>query len=77
MLTTLEESFEPTVIFFGLTNSLVTFQMIMNRIFQDLIDTGEVVSFIDNIIVKTEEEKRHDQVIEEIVRKLTENNLYI
>jgi len=58
VLTTLEESFEPAVIFFGLINSPVTFQIIMNRIFQDLIDSEEVVSFIDNIIRDSKEVDR-------------------
>ena len=30
--TTLEESFEPMVMFFGLTNSLATFQAMMNEL---------------------------------------------
>jgi len=53
------------------------FQMIMNKILQDLINTGEVVSFIDNIIVEIEKKNRHDEVVKEIVKRLTENNLYI
>ena len=61
---TLEESFEPIVIFFRLINSLATFQMIMNEILWDLINTGEVASFIDNVIVETEEEEGHNEVIE-------------
>ena len=51
---TLEESFEPAVMFFGLTNSLATFQTIMSEILQDLINTEKVASFIDNVIVGTE-----------------------
>ena len=54
---TLGELFESMVIFFGLTDSLVIFQTMMNEILQDLINTGEVASFINNIIVETEEEK--------------------
>jgi len=42
-----------------------------------LINTGEVASFIDNIIVIMEEEKRYNKVVEEIVKRLTENNLYV
>ena len=53
------------------------FQMIMNEILRDLINTGEVASFIDDIIVKTEEEERHDEVVEEVVKRLVENDLYI
>jgi len=74
---TLEGSFEPTVIFFGLTNSPATFQMLINEIFQDFINTGKVVSFIDNIIIEMEEEKGYDDVIEEVVKRLAENNLYV
>jgi len=36
---TLERSFEPTVMFFRLTNSLVMFQTMMNKLLQDLINT--------------------------------------
>ena len=75
--TTLKELFEPMVIFFGLTNSLVTFQMMINEILWDLINTGEVVSFIDNIIVEMEEKEEYNKVVKEVVRKLAENNLYI
>jgi len=60
----LDKSFEPIVIFFRLINSLATFQMIMNEILWDLINTGEVASFIDNVIVEIEKEEEHDEVIE-------------
>jgi len=49
----------------------------MNEILWDLINTGEVASFIDNIIVRTEEEKGHDEVVEEVVKRLVENDLYV
>ena len=65
------------VIFFGLTNSLVTFQMMINEILWDLINTGEVMSFIDDIIVEMEEKEGYNEVVKEVVRKLAENNLYI
>jgi len=42
-----------------------------------LINTGEVASFIDDIIVVMEKEEGHDEVVEEIVKKLAENDLYI
>jgi len=71
-----EGLFEPTVMFFGLTNSPAIFQTMINEILRDLINTGEVVSFIDNIIVETEKEEGHDEV-EEVVKRLAENNLYV
>jgi len=72
-----EESFELTIMFFGLTNSLAMFQTMMNEILWDLINTGKVVSFIDDVIVGTEEEAGHDKVVEEIVKRLAENDLYV
>ena len=50
MLITPEGLFEPTVIFFRLTNSLAIFQTMMNEILQNLINTREVASFIDNVM---------------------------
>jgi len=77
VFTTSEGLFEPTVMFFGLTNSLAIFQTMMNKILWDLINTGEVASFIDNVIVGIEEEKGHDEVIEKVVKQLAENDLYV
>ena len=57
---TLEGLFEPAVMFFKLTNSPAIFQMMINKILQDLINTEKVASFINDIIVGTEEEKGHD-----------------
>ena len=74
---TLEGSFEPIVMFLGLTNSLVMFQMMINKILQDLINTREMISFIDDVIVGTEEEKGHNKVVEEVVKRLAEKNLYV
>ena len=49
----------------------------MNEILCDLINTGEVASFIDNIIVETEKEEGHNEIVEEVVKRLAENDLYV
>jgi len=49
----------------------------MNEILKNLINIEEVTSFIDDMIVGTEEEERHDEVIEELIKKIEKNNLYI
>ena len=72
-----EESFEPTMMFFGLTNSPVIFQTMMNEILWDLINTSKVASFIDNVIIGMEGKEGHDELVEEVVRRLAENNLYV
>ena len=63
--------------FFTLTNYLVTFQIIINEILWDLINTGEVVNFIGDIIVETKEEEGYNEVVKEVVKQLAENNLHV
>ena len=77
MFTTPEGSFEPMVMFFGLTNSPATFQAMINELLRDLINTGKIVVFIDNMIVRTEMEEGHDEVVVEVIRRLEENDLYV
>ena len=77
MFTTLEGFFEPMVMFFGLTNSLVTFQVTMNKLLRDLINTVKVAAFIDDMIMGTEIEEGHNEIVAEIIRRLEKNNLYI
>ena len=72
-----ERFFKPTVMFFGLTNSPVTFQAMMNKLLRDLINTEKVAAFIDDVIVRTETEEGYDELVTEVIRKLKENNLYI
>ena len=77
VFTTPEGLFEPTIIFFGLTNSLATFQTMMNKLLRDLINMGKVGSFIDNIMIGIEMEEGHDDLVTKILRRLEENHLYI
>jgi len=65
------------VMFFGLTNSPATFQAMMNELLRDLINTGKVAAFIDDVIVGTETEEEHDDIVAEVIRRLEENNLYV
>ena len=75
--TTLEGSFEPIVMFFGLTNSPAMFQAMINELLRDLINTGKVAAFIDNVIVGTETEEGHDKIVTEVIKRLEENDLYM
>jgi len=72
-----KRSFESTVMFFGLINLLAMFQAMMNELLRDLINTGKVGSLIDNIIVRTEMEEGYNELVEEILRRLEENDLYV
>ena len=77
VFTTLEGLFELTVMFFGLTNSPATFQAMMNELLRDLINMGKVAVFIDDVIVGTETEEGHDELVAEVIKRLEENDLYV
>ena len=72
-----EELFKPIVMFFGLANLLVTFQTIMNEILWDLINTGKVAIFIDDVIIVMKGEEGYNDLVKEVVKRLAENDLYM
>ena len=63
--------------FSGMTNLPAIFQVMINEILRDMINKGKVVAFVDDVLVGTETEEGHDKIIEEVLKKLEENNLYI
>jgi len=72
-----ESAFEPIIMFFGLTNSLATFQAIINDLLRDIIEVGDIVVFIDNVMVGTETEEGHDDIVKEVLRRIAKNNLFV
>ena len=74
--TTLEELFEP-IVMFGLTNFPATFQAMMNKLLRDLINIKKVGSFINDVMIRTESKKGHNKLIEEILMRMEENDLYM
>jgi len=69
--------FEPTVMFFRITNLLAIFQAMINKILRDLVNKGKVATFVDNMLVETETKKGYNEIVEKVLRRLKENNLYI
>ena len=49
----------------------------MNELLRNLINIGKVAVFIDDIIVRMEDEEGHDELVAEVVKMLEENNLYV
>ena len=55
--------FEPTVMFFGLTNSPATFQTMMNAIFAEEITEGWLIVYMDDILIATKDNQEfHDKL---------------
>ena len=70
--------FEPTVMFFGLTNSPSTFQSMMDTIFRDLVLSGEVVIYMDDILIATPDNlTHHRQLVHRVLDQLEEHDLYL
>ena len=70
-------SFEPMVMFFGMTNLPAIFQAMMNKILRDMINKGKVAAFVDNVLVGIKIEEGHDEIIEKVLKRLEANDLYV
>ena len=69
--------FEPTVMFFGLTNSPSTFSAFMNNIFKDLIVEGKIAVYLDDILIFSTDLKEHREVVHEVLKRLEQNDLFL
>ena len=77
VFTTHVGSYEPVVMLFGMTNSPATFQDMMNEILRDMINEGKVTAFVDDVLIGMETEEGHDELVEEVLKRLEENDLYV
>ena len=75
--TTYIGAYEPTVMYFRLTNSPTTFQTMINDLFRDLINQGDTATFIDDILVAMDTEEGHNKLVEKVLKRLEENNLFV
>jgi len=48
-----------------------------NKILRDLVNKSKVAAFVDNILVRTETKEEHNEIVEEVLKRLEENDLYI
>jgi hypothetical protein len=69
--------FEPLVMYFGLTNSLATFQTMMNEIFQDLITEGVISVYLDDILIFTNLLEEHHRITCLVLDCMCEHKLYL
>ena len=67
--------YEPLVMFFGLSNSLATFQTMMDGIFEELISEGVVVVYLDDILIFTKTLEEHRNIVQRVMELLQQHNL--
>ena len=75
--TTHVRSFEPVVMFFGMTNLPAIFQRMINEIIRDFINEKKVAVFVDDMLVGTDSEEGHNEIVTEVLKRLEENDLYV
>src|SRR5882724_8896571 len=64
--------------FFGLTNSPATFQMMMNVIFKELIDEGIVTIYMDDILIfGSQIREQHHEIVVRVLDILRKHHLYL
>jgi len=49
----------------------------MNKILKDMINKRKVAAFVDDVLVGIETEEEYNEIVEEVLKRLKENKLYI
>ena len=68
--------FKPQVMYFGLCNSPVTFQRMMNSIFWKLLHKGVLANYINNFIILAKTIKELKEQIIRFLKIIEKHNLY-
>ena len=73
---------EPNVMFFGLTNSPVTFQAMMDQILQPWGDKWVLEDvkgswYMDDVLIASKDKKKHQQATHELLDILEANDLFL
>src|SRR6187551_3494369 len=68
--------FEATVMYFGFSNAPATFQSMMNDILGDLIQNGQVMVYLDDILIFGNDLTEHRKIVQEVLKRLRDNDLY-
>ena len=69
--------FESKVLTFGLTNVPATFQRYMNKIFGDMVANGDVIVYLDDILVMGEDVRTHNEILREVLSRLSREKLIV
>ena len=69
--------FEPLVMYFGLCNSPAIFQLMMDSLFQNLINQGKIVVYMDDVLIFSKTLEEHISIVKEVLEILNNNKLSI
>ena len=69
--------YESLVMNFGLCNAPATFQTFMDKQFKDLIATGHVVVYLDDILIFADNEAELEQLTHRVLQRLLDLDLFL
>jgi hypothetical protein len=69
--------FKPTVMFFGMCNSLATFQAMLDSIFSDMIEERRVIIYMDDILIFAENQEELQEWTKQVLQQLQEHDLFL
>ncbi|EJD38860.1 DNA/RNA polymerase [Auricularia subglabra TFB-10046 SS5] len=69
--------FEPTVMFFGMSNSPATFQRMVDNIFGDLIRRVVLIIYMDDLLVFTRSLEDHRKAVRAVLELCRQTGLYL
>ena len=65
------------VMFFGMCNSPATFQAMMDNIFEDLIEEGILIIYMDDMFLSAKTKEQLRENTKRVLQQLMENDLYL
>ena len=69
--------FKPLVMYFGICNSPITFQLMIDTLFYKLIMSGKIVIYIDDILIFTQMIDEHKSIVRQVLQILADNKLLL
>jgi len=63
--------------YFGMCNSPVTFQLMMDTLFWKLIIAGKIVIYMDDILIFTQTMDEHRSIVKQVLQILANNKLLL
>jgi len=69
--------FKPLVMYFGMCNLLATFQLMMDTLFCELIMSGKIIIYMDDILIFTRTMDEHKSIVKQVLQILADNKLLL
>ena len=63
--------------YFGICNSPITFQLMIDTLFYKLIMSGKIVIYIDDILIFTQMIDEHRSIVRQVLQILADNKLLL